>query len=117
MGQCLPLDGGALGHVLPEGFPPHGHFGPCTRPGFLPPSSVLSLRPPLGAGGLARCHSEMVDITRVGPTWGRSRQLLETEPRRWQGDRGRCSWRKKEAGVLGGQRGGHSSLSTDPGEL
>lgn len=60
---------------------------------------------------------EMVDITRFGPTWGRSRQLLETEPRRWQGDRGRCSWRKKEAGVLGGQRGGHSSLSTDPGEF
>lgn len=60
---------------------------------------------------------ETVDITKFGPTWGRSRQLLETEPRRWQGDRGRCSWRKKEAGVLGGRRGGHSSLSTDPGEL
>lgn len=108
---------GGPGTCAPRGVPTSRSLWALYQARFSPPSSVLSLRPPLGAGGLARCHSEMVDVTRVGPTWGRSRQLLETEPRRWQGDRGRCSWRKKEAGVLGGQRGGHSSPSTDPGEL
>lgn len=52
---------GGPGTCAPRGgFPPHGHFGPCTRPGFLPPVVFYLLRPPLGAGGLARCHLEMV---------------------------------------------------------
>lgn len=117
MRQCLPLEGGDLGRVLPGGVPTSRSLWALYQARFSPPSSVLSPQASPGgwrAGPMPLREGEMVDITRFGPAWGRGPGSF------WTQSPG--GGRVTGEGAPGGRRrlgcwGGHSSLSTDPGEL